>query len=129
MGVWYVNGGGNQNKEYGSLLTLPTKSTFFPLTIHIPLSCALISPSLPLPLLLSPFSTPPTVNNGLAWMTLELGTVSLNIQVVYLKSVWSQAKLYTLINKGRETLCVRVCINCGETLCEGMLIVCDMCVV
>ena len=70
VGVWCVNGGGNQNKEYGSLLTLPTKSTFLPLTMHIPLSCALISPSLPLPLLLFPISTPPMVNNGPAWMTL-----------------------------------------------------------
>ena len=52
----------NQNEEYGPLLTLPTKSTFLPLTTHIPLSCALISPSLPLLLLLSPISTPPTVN-------------------------------------------------------------------
>ena len=70
LGVWCVNGEGNQNKEYGSLLTLPTKSTFLPLTMHIPLSCALISPSLPRPLLLSPISTPPTVNNDPAWMTL-----------------------------------------------------------
>ena len=70
VGVWCVNGRGNQNKEYGSLLTLPTKSTFLPLTIHIPLSCAFLllflSPSFSLPCI----STPPTVNNGLAWMTL-----------------------------------------------------------
>ena len=115
VGVWCVNGEGNQNKEYGSLLTLPTKSTFLPLTIHIALSCALISPSLPLPLLLSPISTPPTVNNGPAWMTL----VSL---VLYSStSRWSISNQFghkqsytTLINKGRETLCVRVLLIAGR---------------
>ena len=69
VGMWCV---GCVVCEWGreSLLTFPTESTFLPLTMHIPPSCVLISPSVPLPLLLSPISTPPTVNNGPAWMTL-----------------------------------------------------------
>ena len=121
VGVWCVNGGGNQNKEYGSLLTLPTKSTFLPLTIHIALSCALISPSLPLPLLLSPISTPPTVNNGPAWMTL----VSL---VLYSSGSLSQISLDTskVIHTDQQgegnTLCEGI-INCRETLCVRVLLI------
>ena len=104
VGVWCVNGGGNQNKEYGSLLTLPTKSTFLPLTIHIPLSCAFLL------LFLSPSFSLPFQHQRPSWMTL----VSL---VLYSStSRWSISQISLVTSKVIHTDQQGE----GNTLCEGM---------